>query len=203
MNSGWRGGCRLRPGRARPGSRPCAVDRGAGGLQIVERHDGEAGQERGEAVAQLDLVGRADRAQRAAVKGVREGDQDVLLGPPVMVVIAPRRLDRPFHGFGARIGEKNGVGEGEIGKAPGVSLALRGAVQVGDVDQGRSLILDRPGEVRVAVPEQIDGDAAGEIQILLALLAEQINAFAAHRPDRRAGINGHKRRDGHDGLPDG
>jgi hypothetical protein len=174
---------------------------GAGCVEIVERHYGEARQKRCEAVAQLGLVGRADRAQRAAVKGVGEGDEDVLLRPAVMMVIAPCRLDRPFDRLGARIGEEHRVGKGELGQAAGISFALWRAVEVGDVDQSRGLILDRPGQDRVAMAEQIDRNAAREIEILLAILAKQICAFAAHRPHRRARINGHERRDGHKGLP--
>ena len=51
--------------------------------------------------------------------------------------------------------------------------------------------------VRVAVSEQVHRDPRGEIQVTLAVLAEQIHAFPSYRPDRRARINGHERRDGH------
>ena len=85
-----------------------------GRVEIVELDDGEAGQQRREAVAQLGLVGGADRAQRAAVKGVGEGDQLVLLGPAVMMMVAARGLDRAFDRLDARIGEEDGVGEGEV-----------------------------------------------------------------------------------------
>ena len=75
------------------------------------------GSKRREAVAHLGLVGGADRAQRAAVEGVGEGDQLVLLGPAVMMVVAARGLDRAFDRLDARIGEEDGVGEGEVDRA--------------------------------------------------------------------------------------
>ena len=71
------------------------------------------------------------------------------------------------------------------------------------MDQGRRLLLDRLGQMRMAVAEQIDRDAAGEIEIFLAILAIELHAFASHRPHRRARVNGHKGRDGHDGAPGG
>jgi hypothetical protein len=49
-------------------------------LEIVELDDLEARQQRREAVAQLVLVGGADRRHRPAVEGVGEGDQVVLVG---------------------------------------------------------------------------------------------------------------------------
>ena len=90
------------------------VDRRLGRVEIVELDDGEARQQRREAVAQLGLVGGADRRHRPAVEGVGEGDQDVLLGPAVMMVVAARGLDRAFDRLGARIGEEDGVGEGRV-----------------------------------------------------------------------------------------
>ena len=168
-----------------------------GGLEIVELDDLEAGQQRREAVAQLVLVGGADRAERAAVEGAGEGDQLVLVGPAVMVVVAARGLDRALDRLGAAVGEEDGVGEGEVDQPLRERLALRRAVEVGDVDQGRRLVLDRLGQVRMAVAEQVDGDAAGEVEIFLALLAVEIDPLPAHRPHRRARIDGHERRDRH------
>src|SRR3546814_17754825 len=52
--------------------------------------------------------------------------------------------------------------------------------------------------MRMSMPQQIDRDAAREIQILLAALAIEIDALAAHRTPGRTGINGHERRYGHE-----
>src|SRR3546814_12949453 len=52
--------------------------------------------------------------------------------------------------------------------------------------------------MRMSMPQQIDRDAAREIQILLAALAIEIDALAAHRTHGRTGINGHERRYGHE-----
>jgi hypothetical protein len=175
------------------------VDGGLRGGEIVELDDGEAGKQGREAVAKLRLVGGADRRHRSAVKGVAEGDEDVLPGPAMVVMVAARRLDRALHRLGARIGEEDGVGEGEIDQPLGKRFALGRAVEVGDVYQGPRLLLDRPGQMRVAVAEQVDRDSAREVEIFLALLAVEIDPLPAHRPHRGARINGHERRDGHGG----
>ena len=177
------------------------VHRGLRGLEIVELDDVEARQQRCEAVAQLLLVGRADRAERAAVEGAAERDQLMLFRAPVMMVVTPRGLDRAFHRLGAGIGEEDGVGEGQLGEPGREGFALRAAIEVGDVDQRLRLLLDRPGEHRMAVAEQIDGDAAGEIEIFLAALSIEIHPLASHRPHRRARIDGHERGDGHRSSP--
>src|SRR5690606_37812727 len=72
------------------------VDQRQRALQIVEGGVIEARQQRLEAVAHLGLVGRADRAERAAVKRVAEGDELVTLWIAIGEMIAPRRLDRTF-----------------------------------------------------------------------------------------------------------
>jgi hypothetical protein len=50
----------------------------------------------------------------------------------------------------------------------------------------------------MAVAEQIDRDAGGEIEIFLALLAIEIGALAPDRPHLAARIDGHERSDGHE-----
>ena len=121
----------------------------------------------------------------------------VLVGIAVDVMVAARGLDRALDRLGAGIGEEHRVGEGQVDQPLGQRLALRRAVEVGDVHQRRRLLLDRLGQVRVAVAEQVDRDARGEVEIFLAVLAIEVGAFAAHRPDVATRINGHERRDGH------
>src|SRR4051812_30907630 len=77
-------------------------------------------------------------------------------------------------------------------------LALRRTVKVRHVHQRRRLVLDRLGQVRMAMPEDVDRDPCGEVEISLALLAVEIDSLAANRADRRTRIDGHERRDGHE-----
>ena len=113
------------------------------------------------------------------------------------VMIAARGLDRAFDRLDAGIGEEHRVGEGQVAQPLRERLALRASVQVRHVHQRRRLLLDRLGQVRVAVAEQVDRDPRREIEIPLALLAIEIDPLAAHRAHRRTRIDGHERRDGH------
>src|SRR3546814_11808052 len=53
----------------------------------------------------------------------------------------------------------------------------------------------------MAVPEQIDRDAACESQITLASIADQIGALTANRTHPAPGIDGHQPRDRHGTAP--
>src|SRR3546814_11590419 len=97
--------------------------------------------------------------------------------------------------FRSRIGQKDRVGKGVLDEPRGIGLALRAAIEVRYVHQRRRLILDRLRQMRVAVPEQVDRDAARKVEITFASLADQIRALAAHRTHSTAGVYGHQRRD--------
>ena len=63
--------------------------------------------------------------------------------------------------------------------------------------QRRGLIgngLHQPG---MAMAQQIDGDAAGKVEIALAALPDQIAALASDRTHIAPGVNGHERRNRH------
>ena len=77
------------------------VDRRQRRVEIVELDDLEAGQQRREAVAQLVLIGGADRRHRPPVEGVGEGDQVMLVRVALGMVVAPRGLDRALDRFRA------------------------------------------------------------------------------------------------------
>src|SRR4051812_46091110 len=63
-----------------------------------------------------------------------------------------------------------------------VDLGL-GVVQVGGVDQGGDLLLYHLYQRRWAVAEDVDGDAAKEVEILPALVVPDANALTAHKGD--------------------
>src|SRR3546814_6399548 len=52
-------------------------------------------------------------------------------------------------------------------------------------------------QMRVAVLEQVDRDAARKVEITFASLADQIRALTAHRTHSTPGVYGHQRRDRH------
>ena len=128
-----------------------------------------------------------------------ERDQRVTLRIAVGEVIAPRGLDRALDRFRTRIGEEHGVRKRVVDEALREVLALRRSVQVRHMHQRRRLIRDRLGQVRMRVAERVDGDTAREIEILLAVLAEEVRALASDRTHATPRVDGHERGDGHDG----
>ena len=63
--------------------------------------------------------------------------------------------------------------------------------------QGRGLIGNRLDQFRMTMAKQIDRDAAGEVEIALTALPDQIAALASHRTNIAPGVNGHERRNRH------
>src|SRR3546814_16526270 len=110
-------------------------------------------------------------------------------------MIGARGLDRTFHRLGARIGQKDRVGKGVLDEPRGIGLALRAAIEVRHMHQRRRLILDRLRQMRVAVPEQVDRDAARKVEITFASLADQIRAPTATRTHSTPGVYVHTRCD--------
>src|SRR3546814_16683103 len=84
------------------------------GVDVVERRIGEARQQRVETLAQLFLIGRRYRDERAAVEGVVEGAQIMLFSVARARMIGARGLDRTFYRLGARIGQNDRVGRGVL-----------------------------------------------------------------------------------------
>ncbi len=160
-----------------------AVDLGAEALQIL-----------------LLAAGR-DGGKRTAVKGALEGDDAVALGPAVHIVEAARRLDRAFERLGTGIGEEHLVGEGRRGEPLAEPRLTGDLVEIGDVPQPGGLLGQRSDQMRMAVAERVDGDAAGEIQITLAVGGDQPAAFAALERQRRARKGVIQRRPAHPTTP--
>ena len=55
-------------------------------------------------------------------------------------------------------------------------------------------------EVRVAVAEQVDGDAGGKIEIARAIFGNQVAMLALHGAYAAPGIDRHERGDGHGNI---
>ena len=153
-------------------------DRLGGGVDVVERHLVEAVDLGAETFEIFLLAAGGDRRQRAAVEGAFEGDGAVALGMAVDVVIAARGLDRAFQRLGAGIGEEDLVGEGVFDQPLGEPALARDLVEIGDVPELAGLLGQRRDQMRMAVAERIDGDAAGEVEISLAIGLDQPDTLA-------------------------
>ena len=90
---------------------------------------------RSKALKVLRLAAGGDGGKGAAVKGALEGDQPIALRRALRRVIAPRHLDRAFHGFRAGIGEEHIVGEGRLAEPRREPLLPRDPVQIRHVPE--------------------------------------------------------------------
>ncbi len=84
-------------------------------------------------------------------------------------MIAPRGLDRALAGLGAGIAEEHLVGEGHRDEPLRQPLLPFDAIEVRRVPQLAGLLGQRRDEARVRMPERVDGDAGGEIEIPVAV----------------------------------
>ena len=84
------------------------------GLQVVEGHLREAGHGGAEALEIFLLSAGSDSGKGAAMEGALKGDQAKAPRRAFRGVVLARHLDRAFEGFGARIREEDGVGEGGL-----------------------------------------------------------------------------------------
>ena len=116
-----------------------------------------------------------------------EGDDAEALGVTVHKVIAARRLDRAFQRFRTGIGKEDTVGETVFDEALRKPLLARDVVEVRDMPELARLLGQRRYEMRMAMPERIDRDAACEIEIAIAVRGVEPAALASLESERRAG----------------
>jgi hypothetical protein len=103
------------------------------------------------------------------------------------VGVLARQLQRRFVGFGAGVAEEGAVGEGGFGQGQAQAQHRLVGVAVTQVPQGVGLARQRVDHDRVAVAEAGDGDAGGEIEVMLAFLVPHIQASAARTGTIAAG----------------
>jgi hypothetical protein len=108
-----------------------------------------------------------------------EGDEAIAFGVSLGGVIAARDLDRAFHRFGTGITEEHEIGKALFAQPRGKLVAVRALEQVRHVPELCRLLLQCGDQMRMAMAERIDRDAAGEIEITLAVGRDQPRALAA------------------------
>ena len=172
----------------------------AHGVEVVERHAHEALHERLEAGLHLAAAGGGERGERAAMEGLLH-DDDRRLGDVAVVAVLARDLDRGFRRLEARVAEEHLVEAGDLGDAVGRGLLVRNAPQVrGMDDPAPDPLRQGPGQPGMRIAESVYRDAGERVEVLLALLVPEPDAFAAHEGDRLAGVGVHDV--GHAALPE-
>ena len=153
------------------------------GLEVVELGIAEAGGQGLEVAVDGILTGGGAGGEGAAVEGVLHRDDDEALGMAVILGVLAGELDLAFVGLGA------GVGKEDLIKAAVLDDELRGldggliVEVVGAVEDGLRTLLQALDDGGMAVAETVDGDAADEIEVLVAVLVEDVDALAALHGD--------------------
>ena len=119
------------------------------------------------------------RGERPAVEGAFESDDPIAFRCAIGRVVFARHLDGAFHRFGAGIADEDDVGEARIAQPLGNAFSLGHLVEVGNVPDFLRLRGQRGDHVRMRVPQRIDRDAGGEVEIALAVGRDKPDALAS------------------------
>ena len=165
-------------------------------FEIAVRHLVKTVQRRAKALEIFGGAGRGERAQGTAVERALEGDEPIALGMALGELIAAHDLDHAFHRFRAGIAEEHEVGKALLAEPRGKLLAVRALEQVRHVPEFCRLFLQRLDQMRMAVPQRIDRDARGKVEIALAIGRGEPAALAAFEAEIDPGEDGEQMRRG-------
>src|SRR6478735_4152083 len=159
------------------------VDRGLERGHVVVRDEGDVAREGLERLAVGSLGREGQRAHGATVERALGRDEPGAAGPA-------GELERGLVGLGAGVAEEDAR---VVGPAEEADEALRqgdlrlGGEEVGDVAEGAELGGDGLDEGGVGVAEGVDGDAAEQVDVLLAVGVPHVRTLpAGERQHRRA-----------------
>ncbi len=131
------------------------------------------------------LAAGGERRQRAAMEGALDRQDAIALGMAVHIVVAPRRLDGAFVRLGARIGEKDAIGEARRDEPVGEPLLARDAEEVRGMPELAGLLGQGRDQGRIGMAERIDRDARREVEIGLAVRGIEPRALPSLERQRR------------------
>jgi hypothetical protein len=89
-------------------------------------------------------------------------------------------LERGLPGFGAGVAEEDAVEAGDLGETKGEFGGAAVVEKIAGVDELLRLRRNGGRDRRVVVAEGADADAAEQIEIIVAVLVEEVNAFTAN-----------------------
>src|SRR5882724_6830867 len=147
----------------------------------------DAGQ-RSEAVLVLVLAGGGERAERATVKGIAEGDDALSLGLTFGVKVPARELQSGFDRLGARVAEKSAIHARQPAQLFGQAHVGLVVKIVRDVEQLARLFGDGLGKLGVRVAQGADGNARIHVEVTLARYIPQLAALPAREHERRLAV---------------
>ena len=101
-----------------------------------------------------------------------------------------RHLDRALHRFRTRVTEEHKIGKTLLAQPCRQPFAVRTLEQVRHVPEFCRLLLQGRNQMRVAMAQRIDRNAAREIEVALAVGPDQPGALAALEGEVGPGENG-------------
>ena len=113
-------------------------------------------------------------------------------GAILVVRIAAGKLDRRFVRFCAAVAKKDFVGKRMVHQHLRQLYLWLGVVQIRGMNQLRRLFLDRQDQIRVSMPENIDGNSADKIDVFPPFQIVDLRAAPSHDRDRLARIGVHQ-----------
>ena len=113
------------------------------------------------------------------------GDDDLVGTVALHLAPLAGELDQPLDGLGAAVAEERLVHTAALAEQFRQLELRHGVVQVGDRDELLRLPRQRLNDDGVSVAEAGDGDAADEVEVLLAVAVPDDGAFAAFEHDRK------------------
>ena len=149
---------------------------GVEGRQIVERHKGDAGQQRFEGRLGSGAAVHRKGAQRQTVKAVLDGDHPRPAGG------GASQLESGFDGLGAAIDEQDPVGRRRRDLQEGLG-EQSGQVGQTELREARGLqrqqILESPAHRRVVAPHVVHAKTAEPVEELRAVAVEQVRTLGS------------------------
>ena len=152
-------------------------------LQVARRGVEEALVEGAEVVVEHLLTGGGQGGDGAAVEAVHQRDDGIAALAVVVEAVLAGRLDGALVGLGAGVAEEDLAHAGALAQLFGQLAARGGVVEVRRMLELVGLFGHGLGPVHITVAKAVDADAAGEIQILLALRALGVQAVALFQHD--------------------
>ena len=166
----------------------CRPDGALHGLEIAERNLVETLRDRAKAIEVLLVAAGGERRQRAAVERSLERNDAISVGMARCRVVFARHLDGALHRFGTGIAKEHQIGKRGRAQPIGQALGLGDAVEVGDVPDLLGLLVQRRQETRMRMPQHVNSDAAGEVQVALVGGGDEPSAFSTRKCEVNTGV---------------
>ena len=161
-------------------------------VTIVERHVAEAFGQGLEALLHLLLTGGRQRGQRAPMERVQHRDDLEAARAVFCMRPTPRQLDRRFVRLRPAVAEEDLVGERMVHEGPRQFDLGFGIEQIRGMDQPQGLLLQRQRDFRMAVAEDVHGNASQKVQVLASLDVEHTRPLSSGERQGIPGVRVHQ-----------